>query len=303
MITVGVSWDGTASPRVRAWRDEMERYGAIFGKQFNVRFEWVHVDAAGDPAAQASAVKDLIKRHVDAIVARPQDAVQIGASIEAARAAGIPFVTFDRASSVVQPDAHVGGDGCCQGLQAGLALADVLRKGDVTARLIELTGDPADPVARDKSDGFHRAEALRHAWTTIARVPTGAEPASFSSALASALAAHPDANAVFVTSDAPFAAVAKALADAGRLAPAGAPGHVWMATCDVQPAGYDAVIQGYIDVAATDETYAEADALVAVVADLLAGQKIRGSHLVPCRIATPANLATLPNVWSRDYRD
>ncbi len=303
MITVGVSWGGTTSPRVRAWRDEMERYGKIFGKQFKVRFEWVHVDAGGNPVAQARAVTDLIARRVDVIVARPQDVVRIGASIEAARVAGIPFITFDRASATVQPDAHVGGDSSCQGLQAGLALADVLQKNDVAGKLIELTGDPRDLDARARSEGFHKAEAMRHAWTTVAQVPTTTKPESFATAMAGALAAHPDANAVFVYSDVAFDAVAKALADAGRLAPAGAPGHMWIATCDVRPEGYDAVIQGFIDVATTDESYAEADTLVAVVADLLAGQKVRGVHLVPCRVATPSNLATMPNVWSRDYRD
>jgi ABC-type sugar transport system substrate-binding protein len=44
-------------------------------------------------------IEDLINQNVDLIVARAEDATAIGASIRAAKAANIPFRTFDRESA------------------------------------------------------------------------------------------------------------------------------------------------------------------------------------------------------------
>jgi len=44
------------------------------------------------------------------IVARAEDASAIGASMRAAKAANIPFVTFDRGSATTKPTVRVGGD-------------------------------------------------------------------------------------------------------------------------------------------------------------------------------------------------
>jgi len=303
VIKVGVSWNEKIHSQIQAWQDEMERYGKTFGQKNNVQFQWIYNVANGDPATQASNIQDLINQHVDIIVARAEDAATIGASIDAAHKANIPFITFDRASATVSPDAHVGGDSFDQGLQAGLAFAALLEKNHIQGKVIELMGDLRDLNAVNRSQAWHQVENLKHAWTTIAQVPTEWKPELFYTGTANALAAHPEANAIFAHSDFAFAGVLKALKEANRLQPAGTDGHVWIATCDVQPQGYDAIIKGYIDVSSTYEAYAQADALVTVIAELLAGQKVQGTHLVPCRVATPGNLAAMPNVWSRDYKD
>ena len=76
-----------------------------------------------------------------------------------------------------------------------------------------------------------------------------------------------------------------------------------MFTCDVQPQALEPLVKGYIDVAASYEAYAQADELVTVIAELLAGQKVQGTHLVPGRLFTPQNTAKMMDVWSRDYKD
>ncbi len=305
-IKVGVSWNEKIHSQIQAWQDELQSYGKTYGAQHNVQFQWIFNVANGDPATQASNIQDLINQHVDIVVARAEDAATIGASIDAAHKAGIPFITFDRASATVQPDAHVGGDSFAQGLQAGLAFAELLQKNHVQGKVIEIMGDLRDLNAVNRSQAWHQVENLKHAWTTIAQVPTDWKPENFYTGTANALAAHPDANAIFAHSDFAFNGVLKALDEAGKLHPTGTPGHIWIATCDVQPQGYDAIMKGYIDVSATYEALAQADALVTVIAELMAGQKVQGTHLVFTRIATPKNLATLPNVWSRPeggYRD
>lgn len=303
LIKVGVSWNEKIHSQIQAWQDEMERYGKTFGEKNNVKFQWIYNVANGDPATQASNIQDLINQHVDIIVARAEDAATIGASIEAAHKANIPFITFDRASATTSPDAHVGGDSFDQGLQAGLAFAALLEKNHIQGKVIELMGDLRDLNAVNRGQAWHQVENLKHAWTTVAQVPTDWKPENFYTGTANALAAHPEANAIFAHSDFAFEGVLKALKEANKLQPTGTAGHIWIATCDVQPQGYDAIIKGYIDVSASYEAYAQADALVTVIAELLAGQKVQGTHLVPCRVATPTNLAAMKDVWSRDYKD
>lgn len=303
VIKVGVSWNEKIHSQITAWQDEMMRYGKTFGEKNNVQFQWIYNVANGDPATQASNIQDLINQHVDIIVARAEDAATIGASIDAAHKANIPFITFDRASATVSPDAHVGGDSFDQGLQAGLAFAALLEKNHVQGKVIELMGDLRDLNAVNRSQGWHQVETQKHMWTTIAQVPTDWKAENFYTGTANALAAHPEANAIFMHSDFAFESVKKALKEANKLAPTGTAGHVWVASCDVQPQGYPGVIDGYIDVDATYEAYAQADALVTVIAELLAGQKVQGTHLIPCRVATPTTLAAMPGIWSRDYKD
>ena len=60
---------------------------------------------------------------------------------------------------------------------------------------------------------------------------------------------------------------------------------------------------GLRDAAASYEVYAQADQLVTVIAELLFGQAVQGTHLVAGRLFTPRNTATMPAVWSRDDKD
>lgn len=281
----------------------MEKFGKTYGQQHNVSFKWIVNVANGDPSTQASNIQDLINQHVDVIVARAEDAAAIGASIDAAHKAKIPFITFDRQSSTVQPDAHVGGDSYAQGLTSANAAVELLKKNGVQGKAIELLGDLKDMNAVLRSQAWHQVETNSKAWTTIAQVPTDWKPENFYTGTANALAAHPDANVIFAASDFAFDGILKALKEANRLAPSGDPRHVWVFTCDVQPQALEPLTKGYIDVAASYEAYSQADQLVTVIAELLAGQKVQGTHLVPGRLFTPQNTATMPAVWSRDYKD
>ena len=121
---------------------------------------------------------------------------------------------------------------------------------------------------------------------------------------ANALQAHPEANCMFIASDFCFSAVQSALKNAGRFAPADAKGHMWIAAQDVNPQGYDAMVEGYIDVATTYDAYFHAVEAVKVVAKLAAGEDLGGKKfLVPGRVATPENVKGMKYMWARDYKD
>jgi ribose transport system substrate-binding protein len=94
-FVVGLSWD-TKDTLVQAWEDYFQSESVTMGDTAGVHFKWIINVANNDPAQQASNIEDLINQGVDVIVARAKDGTAIGASIRAAKAANIPFVTFDR---------------------------------------------------------------------------------------------------------------------------------------------------------------------------------------------------------------
>jgi ribose transport system substrate-binding protein len=303
-ITIGLSWNEKMHAMIQAWEDYMKKYGEQYGKENNVTIKWIVNVADSDPSQQASNIEDLINQKVDVIIARPHDAAAIGASIAAARKAGVKFITFDRKSSGVQPDAHVGADSFNQAISTSEAFAKILKDKGIKGKAIELMGDLRDMNAVQRSKGWHDVEKSKKQWTTVIQVPTEWDAQKFMTGTANALQAHPEANCMFIASDFAFSAVQTALENAGRWAPIGDPKHMYIASQDVNPQGYEAMKAGYIDVATTYDCYFHAVELVKVAAKLANGENLKGKDfLVAGRVATPANVETLDNMWARDYKD
>jgi ABC-type sugar transport system substrate-binding protein len=303
-ITIGVSWNEQIHSLIQAWQDYMEQYGKEYGDKYGIEIEWVINVAGGDPTQQASNIEDLINQGVDVIVARAHDAAAIGASITAAHEAGIPFITFDRESSSVRPDAHVGADSFTQAVTTGEAFAALLEENGVEGKCIELQGDLRDMNAVNRSNGWHAVEDAQGVWETVVQIPTEWNPEKFLSGATNALEAHPEANCMFVASDFAFEGVVTALENAGKLHPAGEEGHIWIAAQDVNPQGYDAMLAGYIDVATTYDAYFHAVELVHTAVRLAEGDPIGATKiLVPGRVATADTVAEMEYIWARDYED
>lgn len=297
---IGLSWNEKNIALVQAWQDYMQELAAEQG----LNVEWVINVADNDPSRQASNIEDLINQGVDVIVARAEDSAAIGASIRAAEAAGIPFITFDRASSTDQPTVHVGGDSYDQAVTTGNALAEVLTAAGVQGKCIELQGALTDVNALNRSKGFADVNSSTDAFEIITQVPTEWQPDLFLSGATNALRANPDANCIIIASDFALPSVQSALEGAGKWAPTGDANHLWFATQDVFPEAYVAMKDGYIDVGTTYDAYAHSQELVRVLAALIAGQDPGcgpDGCLAKGRVATPATVDSLENLWSRDY--
>ncbi|MBL8157277.1 MAG: substrate-binding domain-containing protein, partial [Anaerolineae bacterium] len=113
---IGLSWNRYDVTLVYAWESYMQSESVRQGEEAGVNVEWVITAADGDPARQAANIEDMINQGVNLIIARAEDSAAIGASVRAATDAGIPFITFDRASKTTAPTAHVGGDSYAQAL-------------------------------------------------------------------------------------------------------------------------------------------------------------------------------------------
>jgi len=302
-VVVGLSWNVKDSELVQKWEDYLIEEGERQGQAAGIDFEWVINVANADPARQAANIEDLINQGVDLIVARAEDSAAIGASIRAADAAGIPFITFDRASTEVPPAAHVGGDSYDQGRTTAEAFVELLREEGVQGRCIELQGALTDENAINRSRAWHEVTDGSGVIETVVSVPTEWNPELFRSGTANALRAHPEANCLFLASDFAFSAVQSALEGAGRWAPRGEPNHMWLGTQEMFPEAVGARQAGYVDVGTTYDAFAHASEAIRVAIKLVNGEELDcgpDGCLAKGRLATQENIDTLPNLWSRE---
>jgi ribose transport system substrate-binding protein len=304
-LKVCVSWNEQIHSLIKAWEDYMQTYGVDSGPKNGIKFEWIINVANSDAVQQANNIQDCINQKVDVIVARAEDSGTIGASITAAKAANIPFITLDRvaAASGPQPTAHVGEDSYKQALSTATAFAKLLKDKGVQGKCIEFEGDLLDMNAVFRHQAWTEVEKSAGAWTTVATVPTQWKPELFYSGGLNALQAHPEANCIYTASDFTFSSIENALQAVDKLAPTGDPKHVWVAADDLHPQGYAAMIKKYIDVGTTFEVYDQAVLLVDVLTKIALGQPVDASNLVSGRLATSDMVEKMSHLYARDYTD
>jgi len=303
-VTVGLSWNRYDVTLVNAWEKYMQDEGARQGKEAGIKFKWIINAADGDPARQAANIEDLINQGVNLIIARAEDSAAIAASIRAAQDAKIPFVTFDRASKTTKPAAHIGGDSYAQGKSTAEAFAKILSAANVKGKCIELQGALTDENAVNRSKAWNEVDAKTDAFETVAQVPTEWDATKFLSGATNALQAHPEANCMFLASDFAITSVQSALESAKRWSPTGQANHMWLATQDLFPEALAAMKAGYVDVTTTYDAYEHAKEAVRVLIALAKGEDPKCSAqgcLVAGRVATPGNVDSLQNLWSRDF--
>ncbi|WP_219214162.1 sugar ABC transporter substrate-binding protein [Variovorax boronicumulans] len=305
-LKVGFSLDTKESSLQTAWEHFLRSEGERQGQAAGVKIEWTINVANADPARQAANIDDLITKGVDVILARAFDSGAIGTSIRAAKDADIPFVTFDRGSTSGKPTYHVGGDSYDQARTTGEAFAEILKKANIKGKCIELQGMLTDINAVNRSKAWNAVGKKTGQYETILQVPTEWNPELFRSGLTNALNAKPEANCVFAASDFAFPSIQAALEKANRWAPAGQPKHMMLATTDLLAAAVKPMENGYIDVSTNWDAYLQAKEAVRVLIAIKKKEDPKCSSdgcLAKGVLVTPATIKTIPNLWSRDFKN
>ena len=302
-VKIGLSWDARESALNQAWEDFMKAEAKVQGPPLGINFEWVVNMADNDSSRQAANIEDLINGGADIIIARALDAAAIGSSIRRAKDAGIPFVTFDRASSGVQPTAHVGGDSAYQARVAGAELVKILGAHQVKGVCIEVQGSLSDINAINRTNEFKKLEENGDL-QIVARIPSEWNPEKVLSGLNDALRAHPEANCLLLASDWAIDAVQAALTKVDKWYPTGNPKHMWIASCDLLTSAVKAMEDGYIDVSVTWDAQAHAKEAVRVLMLIAQGKDPhcpKEGCLAKGSIATPDNVKSMTDYWARKY--
>ncbi len=304
-ITIGLSWDARESALNQAWEDYMRAEAKTQGDALGINVKWVVNMANNDASRQASNIEDLINSGVNIIIARALDSAAIGASIHAAKEAGIPFVTFDRASSGEKPTAHVGGDSADQAKVLGEEFEKILKANKVNAKCIEVQGSLIDVNAVNRTNKFKQLDEANDNLEIIARIPSEWNPEIVLSGLTDAFRAHPEANCLLLASDWAIDAVQAAAEKFDKWHPEGDPKHVWIASNDLLTSAIAAMENGYIDVSVTWDAQAHAKEAVRVLLDLAQG-KDPGCGPDGClakgSVATPATVKSMTGYWARKYK-
>jgi len=175
--------------------------------------EILTVDAQNDAAAQLSSVEDLLIKQIDVLIVNPVDGNAVVSAITAAKDAGVPVITVDRAAEGIEVTSHIASDNVAGGEMAGEFIAEQLGK---EGKVVELQGIPGTSAARDRGKGFNQAMDKYPGMEVIARQPAGFDRAEGMTVMENILQGNPEIDAVFAHNDNMALGAMEAIAAAGR---------------------------------------------------------------------------------------
>ena len=238
--TIGVSLDALFLGR----QAEMEGVRAAATENGIKLIESV---ADNDPTQQQSQIEAFINQKVDAIMVVAVDNNAVKTAIDKAEAAGIPVVTFDRKVDHPWIKYHSGLDSFSDGKACGEYVAKLDDGKPHT--ILNLLGALNDDNAIQRRDGYE--EALKGKTNLkIVQEPTDWNADKALAAVTNTLTAYPDLWAIQVPSDFMQDSIKTAIEGAGKLFPAGTPGHIIVCTIDGAEPGYRAVVESWTDAVA-----------------------------------------------------
>jgi ribose transport system substrate-binding protein len=236
----------------------------MFLKQTGYEMKTLNADNKTD--AQQSQMNDVIALKPAAIILAAVDFNALKPSIEAARAAGIPVVEFDRQITSTQSDfTSVAGT-----IEIGYVAAEQAEKllkaknGDVKGKVLQVLGDPGDPYTLDIQKGFEE-KMKAFPGVKIISVPAMQWEASNAGTIVSdQMLANPDIDLIFSHAAHLSVAAVASLEAAGKK-----PGDVMLMSSNGAPVGLDLIRKGWLNVEVEQPLYAQA-AAVAIFMDKIA---------------------------------
>jgi ribose transport system substrate-binding protein len=242
----------------------------MFLKQVGYDMKTLNADNKTD--AQQSQMNDVIALKPAAIILAAVDFNALKPSVEAARAAGIPVVEFDRQITSTPSDfTSVAGT-----VEIGHIAADQAEKlltaknGSPKGKVLQVLGDPGDPYTLDIQKGFEeKMKAFPD--VKIISVPAMAWAADAAGTIvADQLVANPDIDLIFSHAAHLSVAGVASLEAAGKK-----PGDVMMMSSNGAPVGLDLIRKGWLNVEVEQPLYAQAAAVGMFMDKVVGKQEIK----------------------------
>ena len=207
-----------------------------------------------DPARQMGMYEDALIRRPDAIISKPINAPTLIPYIEQATELGIPVI--NSLLPIFGPDkkvlpeivTYVGDGNDDRGLVTGQWLAWWAEQNQTEVKVLEQWAiysfeEWSVPCDRGFREGLGDSE-----WVAVYE----SDEAMFNNDMAyqvtlDALTAHPDINAIYVTTGMQLLGTVAALKSIDRWAPMGDPNHMMILTGDAEPYMLDFGLDGYVD--------------------------------------------------------
>jgi ribose transport system substrate-binding protein len=264
----------------------------MFLKQTGYEMKTLNADNKTD--AQQSQMNDIIALKPAAIILAAVDFNALKPSIEAAMAAGIPVVEFDRQiTSTKSAFTSVAGT-----VEIGYVAADSAKKllkaknGSVKGKILQVLGDPGDPYTLDIQKGF---EEKMKAFPDVKIISLPAmqwEASNAGTIVADQLVANPDIDLIFSHAAHLSVAAVASLESAGKK-----PGDIMMMSSNGAPVGLDLIRKGWLNVEVEQPLYAQAAAVAMFMDKVVNKQEIKpGEYDVLHLKSTVTNEAWGPNI-------
>jgi len=223
-----------------------------------VGYEMQTLNADNKTDVQQTQMNDVIALKPAAIVLAAVDFNALKPSIEAAMAAGIPVVEFDRQITST-PSAFTSVAGT---IEIGYVAAEQVQRllteknGSVSGKVLQVLGDPGDPYTLDIQQGFEEKMAAFPEVTIISHPAMMWEASNAGTIVSDQLLANPDIDLIFNHAAHLSVAAAAALESAGKQ-----PGDIMMLSSNGAPVGLDLIRRGWMQVEVEQPLYAQAAAV------------------------------------------
>jgi ribose transport system substrate-binding protein len=245
----------------------------MFLKQVGYEMKTLNADNKTD--AQQSQMNDVIALKPSAIILAAVDFNALKPSIEAARAAGIPVVEFDRQITSTPSDfTSVAGT-----VEIGYVAAEQAQKlltakhGSVKGKILQVLGDPGDPYTLDIQKGFEEKMKAFPEVTIISNPAMQWEASNAGTIVADSIVANPDIDLIFSHAAHLSVAAVASLEAAGKK-----PGDVMMMSSNGAPVGLDLIRKGWLNVEVEQPLYAQAAAVAMFMDKIVNKQEIKAGE-------------------------
>jgi len=258
--------------------------------------EFSALAAEYDAAKQINQWEDTLTRSPDAIIGKPFNAATLLPYVEQAKAEGIDV--FNAAIPIIGSDklvhpgitSYVGDYNDDKGYITGQYIAWWAEQNQTKVRLLEVWGLYGFEEWSIPTDKGLRAGIGDSEWVEIIydSDETGFSNETAYSAVLDALTAHPDINAIYVTSTMMLHGSIAALESVDRWAVRGDPKHMMLLAADSEPWQIDLGLEGYSDCDLDYSCYQVADICIkALYWSTVRGQGIPNNLFVMNRLITP----------------
>ena len=224
----------------------------------DVGYKVVSLNADNKTDVQQGQMNDVIALKPAAIVLAAVDFNALKPQIEAARAAGIPVMEFDRQITSTPSDLTSVAGTIEIGEVAAGEIERLLKEknGAVKGKVLQVLGDPGDPYTLDIQKGFEAKMAAFPDVTIITHPAMQWEASNAGSIVSDQLLANPDIDLIFVHAAHLAVAAVASLEAAGKK-----PGDVLLVSSNGAPVGLDLIRKGWEQVEVEQPLFAQAAAL------------------------------------------
>ena len=241
----------------------------MFLGQVGYDMETLNADNKAD--LQQTQMNDVIALSPDAIILAAVDFNALAPSVDAARAAGIPVIEFDRQISSTMSDFTSVAGTIEIGYVAAAEVERLLteRNGAVEGTVLQILGDPGDPYTLDIQQGFEEVMAAYPDVEIITHPAMLWEASNAGTIVSNELLVNPDIDIIFSHAAHLSVAVVAALESAGK-----APGDIYVMSSNGAPVGLDLIRQGWMQVEVEQPLYAQAAAVAMFMDKIVAGEEL-----------------------------